>query len=59
MLEPWPVWSSRNVMSMRRNPDTSLPDNGISAQKLPMPGPRNLKAAASVDIYERKQKWIH
>jgi hypothetical protein len=59
MLAHWPVWSSRNVISLRRKPDSSLPDNGISAHKLPMPGPRNLKAAASVDIYERKQKWIH
>lgn len=59
MPEHWPVWSSRNVISVRRNPYTSLPDNSVSAHKLIMPGLRNLKAAASVDIYEKKEKWIH
>ena len=60
MPEHWLVWSSRNVISVRRNPYpcpclimTSVRHNVI------MPGLRNLKAAASVDIYEKKEKWIH
>jgi hypothetical protein len=59
MPEHRPVWSSGNVISVTYNPYTSLPDNSVRAHKLIMPGPRNLKAAASADIYERKQKWIH
>jgi hypothetical protein len=51
MPEPWPVWSSRHVISVRRNPYTSLPENGVSAHKLTMPGPRNLKAEETRGIH--------